>query len=151
MPVQIELALAPALIDFKRRRRWMLQGVDWKVWSSSLQPIRYKDSLETAYDDFILSLNSASEINLKKTKEKVNVKYSKPWWNKECAEVIKQKHRGINILSNCPTPINISNVKTPKGTPHKPQQGTPLSKKSSSVPASINNIENSDHHHQVIS
>ena len=48
--------------------------------------------------------------------------------------------------------LNISNVRTPKGTPQKIQQGTPLSKKSSSVPASIDNIENNDHyHHQVIS
>ena len=45
------------------------------------------------------------------TKENINVKYSKPWWNDECDRVIKEKHRARNKFRKHPTDINYHNYK----------------------------------------
>ena len=58
---------------------------------------------DSDYELFVSSLIETAKKIFKLTKGNIFVKFSKPWWNEECAEAVREKHRAKNYYKRHPT------------------------------------------------
>ena len=108
-PLKISINFKPDLTPFKRRKRWIFgNSKTWSDWRGAL-PVRTENesSLENSYNKFLQSLSDTSRKFFKSTKEIVNPKYSKTWWNQECEFYIKIRRNKKNIFHKHPTVENL--------------------------------------------
>ena len=103
-PCKIEINIQPSTIVFKSRSRWILDPEKWHNWRSNLPelPPHNEDQLSNI-ENFHKGLTESSDKTLAKSKEIINPKYSKGWWNEKCAQLVKNRHHAKNVFKKHPT------------------------------------------------
>ena len=105
-PVLLEIAIELQVYSGKRRVKWLFEEDQWCSFRSNLPKIENYISLEEKYNFMINSIVETGKKVFKLSKEKYNVKFSKPWWNSECERLIKEKHKAKNTFKKHPTMAN---------------------------------------------
>ena len=92
--------------------KWKLNKANWELYHSlceeSLKIDKFKNSLDPL-DDFTSSLLDISNKSIPKTS--TNPKKSKPWYNDECKDAIKQRKQALSKFCIYPTKENLNKVK----------------------------------------
>ena len=100
-------------LDFRKcktRQQWQLSKLgeeDWNIWRTRLPELPPVPS----YESLTAGFNIAAQECLKKTKEYIGPKYSKPWWTPECSDRVNQRNRAKNSLKRSPSPANLIEYK----------------------------------------
>ena len=110
--------------------KWKLNKANWELYHSlceeSLKIDKFNNSLEPLddftsslldisnksippLDDFTSSLLGISNKSIPKTE--TNPKKSKPWYNDECKDAIKQRKQALSKFCRYPTKENLNKVK----------------------------------------
>ena len=107
-PIVANIAFKPELFKVKRRPRWLYENGSWSHWQERLPEIQTMPnaSVTESSEIFSKALVETSLESFGQTKEFVNVKYSKPWWNKDCDKATREKHKAKNRFRKHPTPEN---------------------------------------------
>ena len=106
-PLLVTVNFTPSVARIKTRGRWKFDDDKWDKWKDSLPVIEQGTNLQENCEIFSTCLTTASHKVFSRSKETVNVKYSKPWWNDKCAELIKLRRAAKNRLKNHPTLDNL--------------------------------------------
>ena len=92
--------------------KWKLNKANWELYHSlceeSLKIDKFNNSLDPL-DDFTSSLLDISNKSIPKTS--TNPKKSKPWYNDECKDAIKQRKQALSKFCRYPTKENLNKVK----------------------------------------
>ena len=92
--------------------KWKLNKENWELYHSlceeSLKIDKFNNSLDPL-DDFTSSLLDIFNKSIPKTS--TNPKKSKPWYNDECKDAIKQRKQALSKFCRYPTKENLNNVK----------------------------------------
>ena len=92
--------------------KWKLNKANWEVYYSlceeSLKIDKFDNSLDPL-DDFTSSLLDIANKSIPKTS--TNPKKSKPWYNDECKDAIKQRKQALSKFCRYPTKENLNKVK----------------------------------------
>ena len=92
--------------------KWKLNKANWEVYYSlceeSLKIDQFDNSLDPL-DDFTSSLLDIANKSIPKTS--TNPKKSKPWYNDECKDAIKQRKQALSKFCRYPTKENLNKVK----------------------------------------
>ena len=92
--------------------KWKLNKANWELYHSlceeSLKIDKLNNSLDPL-DDFTSSLLDISNKSIPKTS--TNPKKSKPWYNDECKDAIKQRKQALSKFCRYPTKENLNKVK----------------------------------------
>ena len=92
--------------------KWKLNKANWELHHSlceeSLKIDKLNNSLDPL-DDFTSSLLDISNKSIPKTS--TNPKKSKPWYNDECKDAIKQRKQALSKFCKYPTKENLNKVK----------------------------------------
>ena len=90
--------------------KWKLNKANWELYHSlceeSLKIDKFNNSLDLL--DFTFSLLDISNKSIPKTS--TNPKKSKPWYNDECKDAIKQSKQALSKFCRYPTKENLNNV-----------------------------------------
>ena len=111
-PIWTRIAYSPELIQGRRLPRWKFESGRWDDWIKKLPQLSNKVELDDKVNTFQNSLMETSKSIFKLTKETITVKYSKPWWNDNCAQAIQDKHKSRNLFRKHPTEQNFSDYKS---------------------------------------
>ena len=126
-PIRVEIAFKVQEIQGRRRPKWKFEPGSWDQWRQALPPITITGQLLPDISTFQNALLDTGMTTFKMTKENIKIKYSKPWWTEECAQVIRAKHKARNIFRKHPTNQNYENFKI------KDNEATSVIKKSKSI------------------
>ena len=92
--------------------KWKLNKANWELYYSlceeGLKIDKFDNSLDPL-DDFTSSLLDIANKCIPKTS--TNPKKSKPWYNDECKDAIKQRKQALSKFCRYPTKENLNNVK----------------------------------------
>ena len=92
--------------------KWKLNKANWELYYSlceeGLKIDKFDNSLDPL-DDFTSSLLDIANKSIPKTS--TNPKKSKPWYNDECKDAIKQRKQALSKFCRYPTKENLNNVK----------------------------------------
>ena len=92
--------------------KWKLNKANWELYHSlceeSLKIDKFNNSLDPL-DDFTSSLLDISNKSIPKTS--TNPKKSKPWYNDDCNDAIKQRKQALSKFCRYPTKENLNKVK----------------------------------------
>ena len=92
--------------------KWKLNKANWEIYHSlyeeSLRIDKFDNSLNPL-DDFTSSLLDIANKCIPKTS--TNPKKSKPWYNDECKDAIKQRKQALSKFCRYPTKENLNKVK----------------------------------------
>ena len=92
--------------------KWKLSKANWELYYSlceeGLKIDKFDNSLDPL-DDFTSSLLDIANKSIPKTS--TNPKKSKPWYNDECKDAIKQRKQALSKFCRYPTKENLNNVK----------------------------------------
>ena len=93
--------------------KWKLNKANWELYHSlceeSLKIDKFDNSLDPL-DDFTSPLVDISNKSIPKTSS-TNSKKSKPWYNDECKDAIKQRKQALSNFSRYQTKENLNKVK----------------------------------------
>ena len=101
--IRIEIQIKPSKTVFRSRENWIFASGSWEKWRRELPEPNIDEDPRRNVENFQGSIVECSKRNFKQTKENVNPRYSKPWWNKKCEEFVKQRHRAKNVFKKHPT------------------------------------------------
>ena len=105
-PVLVQISIRPQLCGKKRRPKWIFNSTMWAKWLEKLPALRQTNDVDEDNQIIVDAIVKTGRGIFKLTKENVNIKYSKPWWNQECEIVIKTKHRAKNYFHRHPSMEN---------------------------------------------
>ena len=92
--------------------KWKLNKANWELYHSlceeSIKPETFENSLDPIAD-FTSSLLDISYKSIPKTS--TNAKKSRPWYNDECKNAIKQRQQALSKFCRYPTNENLNKVK----------------------------------------
>ena len=93
-PVLTTVRVKPDMCTRKRRPKWKISDAIWSYWKASVPP---QDAApapveEEAYN-FSTNITKTADRIFGKSKGLVKNKYSKPWWNAECAKAVDRRRR----------------------------------------------------------
>ena len=105
-PVFVQISIRPRLSGNKRRPKWIFESESWSKWQNSLPALDGTNNIEHDNNELTKALIETGKKIFKTTKERVTVKYSKPWWNLDCEKAVKEKHKAKNYFKNHPIIAN---------------------------------------------
>ena len=111
-PLWTRIAFSPQLIQGRRIPKWKFDPEAWSVWTQKLPQLSNSEVLDERVSIFQNSLVDTSKSTFRLTKDTVTTKFCKPWWNDNCAQAIRDKHRARNIFRKHPTEQNYNIYKT---------------------------------------
>ena len=92
--------------------KWKLNKANWELYhllcEESLKIDQFDNSLDPL-DDFTSSLLDIANKSIPKTS--TNPKKSKPWYNDECKDTLKQRKQALSKFCRYPTKENLNKVK----------------------------------------
>ena len=95
------------------KAKWKLNKANWELYHSlceeSLKIDKFNNSLDPLDDFTSSSLLDISNKSIPKTS--TNPKKSKPWYNHECKEAIKQCKQALSTFCRYPTKESLNKVK----------------------------------------
>ena len=108
LPVLVDLNIAPVTQKVKLRKRYLTKNVNWEAWRSGLPKLEWSNnlSMNNAIELFMENVKSSSHT-IKESSGMYNPKYSKDWWNEECAKLVALRRRAKNRFSRYPTEHNL--------------------------------------------
>lgn len=112
-PVVVNIAVAPCLSTAKARRRWIFDDTRWDEFCRLL-PEREEgvvSDVAASAGRFVAQVLAASSSVFTLTKGTVALKYSKPWWNEDCARAVRAKRDAKATLVRCPSPVHLLSFK----------------------------------------
>ena len=92
--------------------KWKLNKANWELYHSLCEECLKIDKFNNymdPLDDFTSSLLDISNKSIPKTS--TNPKKSKPWYNNECKDAIKQRKHALSKFCRYSTKDNLNNVK----------------------------------------
>merc|ERR1711874_25375 len=90
------------------RPRWKLKAANWPQWKNTVPPqASVPDNVEDEANNFTKVLFETAKSNFRRTKGLVNKKYSKPWWDAQCAKAVARRRRAKKQMERRPTIGNI--------------------------------------------
>lgn len=108
----ISVDFVAKVIPIVVRSRWKFGGrTEWKQWVNLLPETTTNEDFDISYTKFTTNLFETGERIFKRTKGILNPKYTKPWWNDECEEAVKNRHHAKNVFKRHPTPDNLINLR----------------------------------------
>jgi len=111
-PVITRINIIPTLAKIKCRRRWKFDGGKWTDFCGSLLPINDREiqnqtQFHESHEEITENILSAAKSTFRLSRSTVTPKYSKPWWNERCAEVVEAKRGAKNLFHRHPTIENL--------------------------------------------
>ena len=101
-PVILELHTRYNFTEYKPQPRWKLDQADWSLFRQMLYSVNIcideNSSVNEKNTEFVDSLLDICNETIPKTKHVNSRKKVVPWWNNECAEVVKAKRKAQTKL-----------------------------------------------------
>ena len=111
-PISISIAMKYTLNKRKGRPKWKFGDEKlWTTWRQRLPKLKPMANLDDAYNELKENLVNTSKEVFGQTSGEYNPKYNKPWWNKECADLVKLKLEAKKQLKRYPTTECLINYK----------------------------------------
>ena len=105
-PVVTDLAFKPLASFGKKRQKWIFETDNWDRWRNTLPDLKFSDDLEENVNSFTDRVIEHSKTTFKISSKFKSVKYSKPWWNNDCALAVEAKYKAKKNFIRCPTDAN---------------------------------------------
>ena len=108
-PIRATINFTPSITPQRRRPRYKFGDQKmWEKWRRQLPDCGNGNlPLEQSYAAFTQNLLIASDEIFTKTKEVINPKFCKPWWNEKCASAVADRRHKKNIFHKHPTVENL--------------------------------------------
>ena len=96
-----------------KRPKWIFKINKWDKWMQDVENYvtRENQTIPDEIKNFAESLVNPGETIFKKSKDIVNTKCNKIWWNEHCSRATALRRRAKNKMKRQPTPQNIQNYR----------------------------------------
>ena len=111
LPVEILINKQPIVNEIKVRPKWKLEGINWGEWASKLPEIagNYDELTIDMMNEQIVTNVKNSQYIIDRTKDTINLKYNKPWWNSTCSKYVAKRRQARRVFLSHPTDVNRQN------------------------------------------
>ena len=112
-PILNTIELYPNHQKVGKRPKWMFKIDKWDQWMHDVENYvnTVNQNIPEEIKNFTDSLVEPGKDNFKKSKDIVNTKCNKIWWNEHCARATALRRRAKNKMRRQPTPQNIQNYR----------------------------------------
>ena len=114
LAITISVDIRPVNYLRKTRKVWKVEDGDWVGFRSNLKAISSPDdilasmpSVEGIASQIQTEIGIAVEKKFSLTKGIISYKFSAPWWNDSCEEVVNSRKQARTALRRSPCPLNV--------------------------------------------
>ena len=111
-PLIMTICKQPSIQKIKYLPKWKLNDVNWDTWVHGLRNIEWNPEMTLDESNlFLVNHITTSRNQPPWSTGEYNPKYSKPWWNSECARLVAIRRRAKNkVKRNC-TALTLSELR----------------------------------------
>jgi hypothetical protein len=110
------IGIKACTMRYRTRPFWKFSEGSWAAWTAALfqHGIHPNNNIEVSNHNMTHAIISASTTSFPQTKEFINPRHNKPWWNRACAQAVESKRAAKRALIAHPSQANLINFKRNK-------------------------------------